>query len=423
MNQHKKYAACAAVLLLAATMLFSCNQKPTTDVPADSVTTSTVTAADTVAETPTTQTPAQSPETEPILPPTTEAVTEQETASVPTPESNVSAYPAVITENGRDALVGIAPAAGGTYIDPLTGTAVKKEEAERRPAAIMLNNITVALPQQNIGAADIIYECQVEGGLTRLMGVFNDYANLKAIGSIRSSREYYIDFAANHDAVYVHAGGSEEAYRNLKSRYIHNIDAVNDGSVSGYFYRDPNRLGKMGYEHTLVIDGDKLNGAIAAKGYRTTYADIFDNPLQFVGENQRIDLTEGSGAKQMSVKFGAHTTQFVYNASQNRYMRWQNGSKHIDGVTGEQLGFENVFVLICPYTLTKDDYNHIEVVTVGTGKGYYFTGGEVVEIQWSKATGDSPIRLYYASGKEVTLTPGKTNFEVISYDKNLSVSK
>ncbi len=423
MNQHKKYAVSAAVLLLAATMLFSCNQKPTTDVPADSVTTSTVTAADTVAEAPTTQAPVQSPDTEQIPTPTTEAVTEQETASVPTPESNVSAYPAVITENGRDALVGIAPAAGGTYIDPLTGTAVKKEEAERRPTAIMLNNITVALPQQNIGAADIIYECQVEGGLTRLMGVFNDYANLKAIGSIRSSREYYIDFAANHDAVYVHAGGSEEAYRNLKSRYIHNIDAVNDGSVSGYFYRDPNRLGKMGYEHTLVIDGDKLNGAIAAKGYRTAYADSFDSPLQFVGEHQRIDLTEGSGAKQISVKFGAHTTQFVYNASQNRYMRWQNGSKHIDGVTGEQLGFENVFVLICPYTLTKDDYNHIEVATVGTGKGYYFTGGEVVEIQWSKATGDSPIRLYYASGKEITLTPGKTNFEVISYDKNLSVSK
>ena len=421
MNQHKKYAVSAAALLLAVMVLFSCNQTADTDDTAESVTTGSVTVSESESSVePTTE---QTPDTESHPAQTTEAVTEQETASVSNPESNVSAYPAVITENGRDALVGIAPAADGSYVDPLTGTSVEKEEAERRPVAIMLNNITVALPQQNIGAADIIYECQVEGGLTRLMGVFNDYADLKAIGSIRSSREYYIDFAANHDAVYVHAGGSEEAYRNLKSRKIHSVDAVNDGVVSGYFYRDPNRLGKMGYEHTLVIDGDKLNGAIAAKGYRTAYADSFDSPLQFVGEHQRIDLTEGSGAKQMSVKFGAHTTQFVYNASQNRYMRWQNGSKHIDGVTGEQLGFENVFVLICPYTLTKDDYNHIEVATVGTGKGYYFTGGEVVEIQWSKATGDSPICLYYASGKEVTLTPGKTNFEVISYDKNLSVSK
>ena len=393
MNYRVKLLAWLTVLALTASMMFSCNRTPKAD---DSVT-----DAATAAVVTETQTEA--------VPDTTDAKVEPSVV-----------YPAVVDENGRDALSGVAPAAAGAYIDPLTGTAVSKAEAERRPVAIMLNNISVALPQQNVAAADIIYECQVEGGLTRLMGVYNDYADLKAIGSIRSSREYYIDFAANHDAIYVHAGGSEEAYRNLKSRKINNLDAVNDGVVSGFFYRDPNRLGKMGYEHTLVIDGDKINSAIAAKGYRTAGSGIFDNPLQFVGEGQKINLMGGTAATQLTVKFGAHTTQFVYNASQNRYLRWQNGNKHVDGVTGEQLGFENVIVLICPYTLTKDDYNHIEVATVGSGRGYYFTGGKTVEIQWSKATGDTPIRLYYASGKEITLTPGKTNFEVISYEKNLT---
>ncbi len=410
MKHRIRFAAQSIALCLSLSLLFSCGQNESTEDTTDITTAATAPITE-----------VQTTETIPVTEPVTEPITETETETEVVTEAPEPAYPTVIDENGTDPLTDIAPAADGTYIDPLTGTAVAKEEAERRPVAIMLNNINVALPQQNIGSADVLYECQVEGYLTRLMGVYNDYESLKAIGSVRSSREYYIDFAANHDAIYVHAGGSEEAYRNLKSRKINNIDAVNDYNVSGYFYRDPNRLGRMGYEHTLVIDGEKLNGAIAAKKYRTTYSSSFTNPLQFIGEGQQINLVNGTKAKQLTVKFGAHTTQFVYNASKNLYMRWQNSEKHIDGVTGEQLGFENVIVLFCPYTLTKDDYNHIEVATTGTGKGYYLTGGKKVDIHWSKSSGDAQVKLYYASGKALTLTPGKTNVEIVGYESAVSI--
>ena len=410
MKHRIRFAAQSIAFCLSLLLLFSCGQNVTTEDTTDIAVTTTAPITE-----------VQTTETEPVTESVTEPITETETETEAVTEAPEPAYPTVIDENGTDPLTGIAPAADDVYIDPLTGTAVAKEEAERRPVAIMLNNINVALPQQNIGSADILYECQVEGYLTRLMGVYNDYEDLKAIGSVRSSREYYIDFAANHDAIYVHAGGSEEAYRNLKSRKTHNIDAVNDYNVSGYFYRDPNRLGRMGYEHTLVIDGDKINGAIAAKKYRTTYSSSFTNPLQFIGEGQQINLVNGTKAKQLTVKFGAHTTQFVYSASKNLYMRWQNNEKHIDGITGEQLGFENVVVLFCPYTLTKDDYNHIEVTTTGKGKGYYLTGGKKVDIHWSKSSGDAQVKLYYASGKALTLTPGKTNIEIVGYESATSI--
>ena len=60
-----------------------------------------------------------------------------------------------------------------------------------------------------------MYECIVEGGYTRLMMLAMDYENLPVVGSVRSSREYYLDFAANHDAIYIHAGGSEQAYTEI----------------------------------------------------------------------------------------------------------------------------------------------------------------------------------------------------------------
>ena len=59
-------------------------------------------------------------------------------------------------------------------LNPLTGLAdITKEEAENRPVAIMINNISVAQPvQTGLNDADVIYETEVEGGITRLLAVY-----------------------------------------------------------------------------------------------------------------------------------------------------------------------------------------------------------------------------------------------------------
>lgn len=53
------------------------------------------------------------------------------------------------------------------------------KKAKNRPVAVMTENTHVTLPQYGIGNADIIYECPVEGGITRLMTIYQDYASLK----------------------------------------------------------------------------------------------------------------------------------------------------------------------------------------------------------------------------------------------------
>ena len=360
------------------------------------------------------ETETMPPETE--APVETEPVTEQETEAV-------KEIPAVVEDDGVS-LISVPALPKGTYVNPLTGLVCEKNRAELRPVAIMLNNIRQALPQQNIAAADILYECEVEGGLTRLLGIFNDYADLKAIGSIRSSREYYIDFASNHDAIYVHAGGSDSAYVNLKSRYTNNIDGVNGGEVTKYFYRDPYRRNTLGMslEHTLVIDGDQLNAAIACKKYRQTYAKSFSNPMKFVGPEQTLTLKNGTSVKTAYISFAAHQTAFSYDKASDTWLRSQNGYAQVDGVTGEQLAFSNILVLGCPYTYTNDEKNHITVTDTGSGKGWYLTGGKCVSIRWSKAGADTPMTLTYANGREVYLTPGKTCIEIVSDTNKLTVS-
>ncbi|MCQ2431732.1 MAG: DUF3048 domain-containing protein [Clostridia bacterium] len=404
---------CLLLILTAVLLCTACKDRNLP--PEDTQPTIADTQSETEAET---ETDAPETETQPVE---TEApVTEAPQTEAPETEAPEPAVDPTIIDDGKSAL-SVIPAAAGTYVNPLSGRVCEQAQAERRPAAIMLNNIGVALPQQNIAAADVLYECEVEGGLTRLMGVFNDWSKLVAIGSIRSSREYYIDFAANHDAIYVHAGGSDEAYVNLKGRGINNIDGVNGGAVTAYFYRDPVRRQTMSLEHTLVMDGAKLDEAIAFKKYRTTYAKDFANPLNFVGPEQILTLADGAKCESFTCAFGAHKTSFVYDAKSGKYLRWQNGNKHIDGVTGDQIGYENVVVLFCTYTRTNDEKNHILVSDTGSGTGYLMIGGKYVSIQWSKATGDSQVKLTYPGGRAVYLTPGKTNFEIVRASTSVTI--
>ena len=69
-----------------------------------------------------------------------------------------------------------------------TGEWIDETLGKQRPLAIMLNNTSAALPMSGVSNASVIYECPVEGRITRWMGVFEDWENLERIGSVRSCR-------------------------------------------------------------------------------------------------------------------------------------------------------------------------------------------------------------------------------------------
>ena len=74
------------------------------------------------------------------------------------------------------------------YVNPLTGEPTAEDLSGKRPIAIMLNNLKAALPQHGVSQADIIYEIPAEGGITRMLAVFQSVDGVGAIGSGRSAR-------------------------------------------------------------------------------------------------------------------------------------------------------------------------------------------------------------------------------------------
>ncbi|MBR0303915.1 MAG: DUF3048 domain-containing protein, partial [Clostridia bacterium] len=293
-------------------------------------------------------------------------------------------------------------------VNPLTGLEASYDVSTSRPIAVMLNNIWEALPQVGIGNADILFECLAEGGITRMLGFFSEYKDLDVIGSVRSSRPYYIDFAQMFDAIYCHAGGSEDAYSQLASRGINNIDGVR-GDPLGVYYRDETRMQTMAYEHTLMTTGAGLVQTIEYCGYRTELREGFKYPFEFAPYGEVVK-PDGEMCLKIHLPISTYqTVDYEYDKKEGKYLRFQyNGTPHIDGATGEQLSFTNVIILFCN-TYAYDSYGRLHVDTVGEGDGYLASAGEYIPIKWSRTDIDGDLTLTRAdNGKTITLNRGKT---------------
>ncbi len=297
------------------------------------------------------------------------------------------------------------------YFNPLTGLGTTKELQAKRPVAVMINNIKAAMPQHGTSDADIIYECIVEGAQTRLMAVFQDYESIGTIGSVRSAREYYIDFAANHDAIFVHAGGSDEAYKQLKARKVNNLDGVNM-YVPDMFYRDEQRLLTHALEHTLVTTGEKIKNGIAFKGYRDIIDGSYKGAFNFVGYSENF-IPDGDDAAYVSFSYSpTHEPYYIYNEENSLYERYQFDEIQADENTGKALAFTNIIVLYLDTADTFDDYGHYAIDTTGVGKGLYISHGKVIEITWEKPDSDTPIKLYKDAATELLINRGKSIVQV-----------
>ncbi|WP_295750660.1 DUF3048 domain-containing protein [uncultured Oscillibacter sp.] len=289
--------------------------------------------------------------------------------------------------------------------NPLTGLPMEPEYEDLRPIAVMLNNLKAAQPQLGISQADVIYEVPVEGGITRMLGLYQTVEGIETLGSVRSARPYFVELALGHDAVYVHAGGSQEAYSNLYSWKVDHMDGVRGGEDAKIFWRDPDRRRNNGYEHSLITSGEKILEYLAGGKIATEHDAGWSYPQAFAEDGTP---TGGETAEQVKVRFSNYKTGvFDYDASSGRYFVSQYGKEHVDGSTGDQVSAVNVLVLKAA-TAVLDDVGRLRVQTTGEGEGLYFCGGKAVPIQWSREDRNHPFSYTLEDGKPLVLGQGNS---------------
>lgn len=294
----------------------------------------------------------------------------------------------------------------------LTGKWIDKKAARKRPFAVMYNNIKIANPQSGISKASILYEAITEGGITRLMGLMEDF-NLERIGSIRSCRQYFVDFALEYDAIYAHFGQSKYGLEKLKQSQINNLNGLS-GVGNIVYYRD----NTIPAPHNAFTSSDKLIKGAAQMNYRTDYKKDYKG--RFLFHKKDTNLKEGITAKKVSLEFSSYTTPyFIYDKKQKVYNRFQFEAPHIDANNQKQLFFKNLIVqFVKEWTLDSKGYQEISLEN-STGSGYYITNGKAAEITWRKADTTSATIFYDKTGKEILINPGKTYIAIFpSYNSN-----
>lgn len=301
----------------------------------------------------------------------------------------------------------------------LTGEWKDEAVVNRRSMAVMLSNNKASLPQYGISQASIIYEAPVEGRITRLMAFFEDYDDLKYIGPVRSSRDYFVYEAMPYDAIYVNWGLAIPFVEDLlKSDRVDNISQA----LTGIHNPAPeafDRISRPGYssEYTgyLMIDGYKKG--VERLGYETDYRSTFDQAFTFADDGHKVTYDNQETATKIypggknsnSGGYGNHQPSFEYNEEDELYYRYQFSAKHIDEMNGEQLAVTNVVFKYCHGEVREpSSYDYLAFGVHGSGDALIFTNGKVIKGTWKRANDNSANLFYDKNGNEIVLNQGKT---------------
>lgn len=286
-----------------------------------------------------------------------------------------------------------------------------------RSYAVMINNHSQARAHHaGLQDAYLIYEIIVEGGLTRYMAVFKDQDTAK-IGSVRSSRHYFLDYALENDVIYTHWGWSPQAQSDISKYNINNINGLTwEGT---YFYRDKSL--NVSSEHTGFTTMEMLKNAAKRLNYRTTST---EKPLLNY-EVDEIDTTnmETIPANTVTIKYSSSITdKYVYDEENKVYKRYVNNKEHVDDVTKKQYTFKNIITYqVANSTIKGDDKGRQEIANIGKGTGYYISNGVAVKINWEKTSRDSKTIYTYEDGTPLKVNDGNTFIQIQPKNQTLKI--
>ncbi|WP_138755883.1 DUF3048 domain-containing protein [Paenibacillus sinopodophylli] len=286
------------------------------------------------------------------------------------------------------------------YEAPLTGIKLEKT-ADARPIVVMINNFAAARPQSGLTNADVIWEVLAEGGITRLIAVFQSTSALtETIGPVRSIRPYLIDIGDSYGAVLAHAGASNDGYAILQRQGKPYLDEISN--AGSYFWRSKDRKAP----HNLYSSLEQLRTGAEKKKYSL---DKQVPPYTFA---EAGSTEAGVAASDITISFllKNYNVGYLYDAASGLYKRSISGKPHIDMNNNEQLSGTNLVVLGADHK-TLDNEGRLAVDLTSGGSAILFQRGKAVEAEWVRAP-DGMIRII-KNGAELPFVPGKTFFHIV----------
>jgi hypothetical protein len=280
---------------------------------------------------------------------------------------------------------------------PLTGEEAPNEALASRPAiAVKVENSPDARPQAGLNEADIVYEVEAEGGITRYMVLFQ-CQDADRIGPVRSARPVDLPLLLQFDhPLFAYAGG----VAGLKARIAESgVVDLNYIDAADAYTEDPARVAP----HQFFTSTGALYDAAGNRG---------GEPEPLFTYEEELDRQGTDKAKTVHLDFSPEADVFwTYRRQDDVYVR-AHGTEPHTVEDGEQVSSTNVVVMMVkplPTNIIDPAGNPVpNYDIVGSGKAFVFRNGRAIPGTWERDSKGAITTFVDRDGEQIPLAPGRT---------------
>ncbi len=302
-------------------------------------------------------------------------------------------------------------------INPLTGQEYPSQAAkERRNLIVKISNYPpIVRPQTGVNQADMVWEYETEGGVTRFAAIFRNNAP-DHVGSVRSARLIDLELVPMYNALLAYSGTSAPIQKLiLSSDFVYQTFSPlkGDNCEDAGFCRFPK--GDLPFEHTLFLDTNLVWAKATRRNVNTGYKarGLAFNPTPDAG---------GQPAPEAYIDwYGQADARWQYDETSGHYLRFSDGIPHIDAGDGKQLWADDIIILEVPHNDHPDifdpgvKYLSIQIELWDQGRAYLLRDGQVFQGYWRRKDKEpgSALQLVYGNNAPMMVKPGRSWVEVV----------
>ena len=266
----------------------------------------------------------------------------------------------------------------------------------RAALVVKIDNVPRARPQAGINDADVVYVELVEGGATRYAAVFHS-EEVGTVGPVRSMRTTDINLLrALNRPLFANSGGNPRTTNAINASPLVNIGHAT--GAGGAYYRNNSRSAP----HNLFSSTGALRRAGGTAGGAPPELFTIRRP----GTPNPNKAFDASG-----VRVNYRSTSVTYDWNGSGWARSQDGRATVD-TAGVRTAPETVIVQFTPYGVSPADARSPEANTIGRGRAWIFTEGNLIRGSWSKPTANAVTLYRDSDGNTIELLPGRVWVEL-----------
>ena len=306
---------------------------------------------------------------------------------------------------------------------PLTGITFEEGAPETEtfsaPAvSCKIDNVFAARPQFNLNKADLVFVQQVEGGVTRLVGVWQSQP-VDAVGPVRSVRPMDADTVAPIGGIFCFSGGQAPFVKAVSDLGVYMASETSEqGKNKGSFSRSSAKPAP----HNVIVDmallqSQHLDKAAPGKVFDFASFDALSEAYEPASTDSGLATTH------VTIKYPGAVSYWEGDGAGNM-IREQDGAAHLDAATNEQVRAKNVVVLKVKIDTSFKDprYGFIpRTVLIDSGTAWVFVDGKRIKGTWSKTSQTGPISLLDEAGVPIKLSPGTTWVELMPTNGSITI--